>query len=313
MAEDTTKVPTDLELGFGSSRYRERLRFINPDGRVNVKRDGMGWLTHIDFFHWLISIRAGKLFALILLWYLCINVLFGVIYYLIGPENFGGVEQDASEAQKFMTLFYFSSQTITTIGFGQIHPKGNAASIAAAAEGLLGLLSFAIATGIVFGRFSRPRAHILYSRHALLAPYRNMTALMFRIANKKQYELIECEASLTLALNNPSNGKREFFSLPLELNRINFLALSWTVVHPINENSVLHGLEISELDSRDAEVLILVKAINDTFSQTVYSRYSYKASDIRSRAKFRPLKQEVNRDGKLRIAVNDIHEFEEVS
>jgi inward rectifier potassium channel len=178
---------------------------------------------------------------------------------------------------------------------------------------MIGLLSFAIVTGILFGRFSRPRAHILYSRNILIAPYKEITGLMFRITNKKQYELIESEASVTMTMNNPQNNKREFFNLDLEISRINFLALSWTIVHPINADSPIYGLSKKDLADRDAEFLILVKAINDTFSQTVYSRYSYKGDDIVEKARFKPLKQEPNLYGKLRISVNDIHHFETLS
>jgi inward rectifier potassium channel len=313
MEENSNRLYEDLELGFGHKNYRKSLRFINPDGRVNVERSGMGQINHLDFYHWLISISAGRLALIIITAYLLVNLLFATAYYMIGAENFGGVDVGNSEFQKFLNLFYFSSQTITTLGFGHIHPRSNAASITAAIESLLGLMAFAIATGILFGRFSRPRAHILYSRKALIAPYKDVKGLMFRIANKKQYELIECEASITLTLNNAVTGKREFFNLPLELSRINFLALSWTIVHPISEASPLYGLSTAELDERDAELLILVKAINDTFSQTVYSRYSYKAADIVGPAKFTPLKQEVHRNGKLRISVMDIHNFETVS
>jgi inward rectifier potassium channel len=312
MADNPKNSHNELELGFGQKNYRESVRFINPDGTVNARRSGLRGLQNLDLYHWLTSIRPAKFIALIIAWYLAINLVFGWIYYQIGPENFGGVDQSASEYQKFMTLFFFSSQTITTIGFGHIHPIGNMASIAAAVEGLLGLLSFAIATGLLFGRFSRPRAHIIYSKNALIAPYRGGTGLMFRITNKKQYELIECDASVTFTMNNPTTGKREFFNLALEISHINFLAFSWTIVHPIDEKSPIAGLTVRDLDERDAEILILMRAISDTFSQTVYSRYSYKADDIVEKARFKPLKQEVQPTGKLRISVMDIHHFEKL-
>jgi inward rectifier potassium channel len=301
----------ELELGFGSKRYKQSVRFIRPDGSVNVHRSGLGRLSNIDAYHWLISVKGKTLGLVILAWYLLINFTFALIYFLIGPENFGGID-NSSALQQFISLFFFSAQTITTLGYGYIYPTGNAASTAAAVESLLGLLSFAIATGILFGRFSRPRAHILYSRNILIAPFHGGKALMFRVTNRKQYELIEAEASLTMAINNPETGKREFHNLVLEVARVNFLALSWTIVHPLDEHSPLRGLSRSDLVDRDAELLILIKAINDTFSQTVFSRYSYKAEDVTENAKFKPLKQEVRDDGKVRISVSDIHHFESV-
>jgi inward rectifier potassium channel len=301
----------EFELGFGTKSYKQSVRFIRSDGAVNVRRSGMGMLANTDAYHWLISVKGKTLAIVILAWYLTINLLFGLIYYLIGPQFFGGIE-NSSALQQFISLFFFSAQTITTLGYGHIYPIGNAASVAAAVESLMGLLSFAIATGILFGRFSRPRAHILYSSNVLIAPYRGGKGIMFRIANRKQYELIEAEAKLTLAINNPATGKREFHNLKLEVDRVNFLALSWTIVHPLDEESPMQGFTKSDLDERDAELLILIRAINDTFSQTVYSRYSYKAEDIVEKVKFRPLKQGPGRDGRLQISVTDIHIYDSV-
>lgn len=299
----------EQELGFGSRNYAESVRFINKNGRINVKRTGLGGFNNLDVYNWLISATKTQLGFTIGISYLVINLVFGWIYYLIGAENFGGLDY-STEFQKFMSLFFFSAQTITTLGYGHIYPIGNAASIAAAVESLLGLLSFAIATGIIFGRFSRPRADILYSKNILISPYRDIRGLMFRITNKKQYELIESEASVNMTMKNPVTNRREFFNLNLEISRINFLALSWTIVHPIDKDSPLFGLTKRDLEERDAEVIILVKAINDTVSQTVYSRYSYKPYNVVENAKFKPLTPAPDKNGRLKMSVTDIHHFD---
>jgi inward rectifier potassium channel len=299
----------ELELGFGSKSYRKTVRFINQDGSVNVRRTGLKGLANLDVYHWLIALPSGKFSLILISFFVVLNLIFGGIYFLIGAQYFGGIDH-SNAIQEFLSLVFFSSQTITTLGFGHIYPISNAASLVAAFESLLGLMAFAIVTGLLFGRFSRPKAYILYSRKILFAPYDDITGLMFRITNKKQSELIEVEAKVTLTMNIPETGKRDFFNLDLEINRINFLALSWTIVHPINEESPLYGLTVADLEERDAEVLILVKGINDTFSQTVYSRYSYKAVDFVTRAKFKPLKQEADLRGKVKISVTDIHHYD---
>lgn len=304
------KQQSEQELGFGSKNYKSSVRFIK-NGTINVQRTGLGGLNNIDIYHWLISATKTQLTIAICIWYILINLLFGAVYYLIGPQYFGGLDAN-TESEKFINLFFFSAQTITTLGYGHIYPIGNTASTAASIESLMGLLSFAIATGIIFGRFSRPRADILYSRNILITPYQGITGLMFRITNKKQYELIESEASVTMTMKNPSTNRREFFNLGLEINRINFLALSWTIVHPISESSPLFGLSLKELAERDAEIIILIKAINDTVSQTVYSRHSYKISDFVENVKFKPLNPEAGKNGKLRISVTDIHHYDPV-
>ncbi len=301
----------ERELGFGTKNYDNRVRFLGKDGKINVHRAGLG-IGNIDIYHWLITTSKTTLVFVIISGYVLVNLVFAIVYFMVGHEHFGGLDA-TTPMQQFMNLFFFSAQTITTLGYGHIYPIGNAASIAAAVESLLGLLTFALATGVLYGRFSRPQVHMLYSKNILIAPYKNIKGIMFRIANRKQYELIESEASVTITLNNPETKKREFINLKLELNRINFLPLSWTIVHPVNEESPLYGLTRKDLEERDVEFIILIKAINDTYSQTVYSRNSYKAEDIVENAKFKPLVPEVNKRGQLRLTVTDIHNYDMVS
>ncbi|MBA2612387.1 MAG: hypothetical protein H0U95_10475 [Bacteroidetes bacterium] len=310
MAIFNNKNKEERELGFGTKNYNSRVRFLDHDGKVNVHRAGMG-VKNIDVYHWLITTSILSLITVIISSYILVNLIFAFAYYMIGAEHFGGLDAE-TPMQQFMNLFFFSAQTITTLGYGHIYPVGNGASIAAAVESLLGLLTFALATGVLYGRFSRPRAHLLYSNNILISPYKNVTGIMFRIANMKQYELIESEASVTITLNNPETKRREFLNLKLEINRINFLTLSWTIVHPVDEESPLIGLTKKDLEERDAEFIILIKAINDTYSQTVYSRNSYKAEEIVENVKFKPLTPEADKRGRLKLIVTDIHHYDAV-
>lgn len=308
MAIFSSKKANETELGFGSKNYQKTVRFLNEDGSVNVKRTGLG-KNNLDIYHWLITISGKKLIALILVFYTIINIFFATAYYVIGVEGFGGIESN-SEFGRYLDLIYFSAQTITTVGYGHVYPVGHLVNIVAAIQSLTGLMLFTIITGVLFGRFSRPKSSLIYSKNILLAPYKDITGLMFRIANTKQYELIENEAKVVMTMNNLQTNKREFFTLNLEIDRISFLALSWTVVHPVDDKSPLFDLSIGELEARDAEIIILIKGINDTFSQTVYSRHSYKASQFLDKRKFVPVKQEVNERGQVIISVNDIHIYE---
>lgn len=311
MAIFKTKKENLRELGFGSLTYQKRVRFITPEGIVNVKRTGLRGLNNTDIYHYLTTMPGWRLSIWIALGYITINLIFGGIYYWIGPENFEGVN-NISPSQQFLSLFFFSAQTITTLGYGHLHPVSNAASIAAAVESLMGLLSFAIATGIIFGRFSRTRDHVMYSKNILIAPYHQITGLMFRMTNMKQYELIEAEATVNITMTNRETNKREFHNLDLEINKISFFALGWTVVHPIDERSPLFGLTIADLEALDVEVLILIKAISDTFGQSVYSRASYKAEQMIENARFTPIVPQLNKQGKLKISVSDIHSYEKL-
>jgi inward rectifier potassium channel len=299
------------ELGFGKKAYSSSVRFINRDGSVNIRRKGSRWLENIDIYHWLINTSVTKLGTMIICTYIFINLVFGTVYFAIGPQNFGGLDT-GSKLDSFIDLFFFSAQTLTTVGYGHVYPLSHWVSFVSAIESMIGLLGFAIATGLLYGRFSRPKADLEYSKHMLISPYEGMTGLMFRIGNKKQYELIESEANITISYFDPATNKREFDQLKLEVNRINYLALSWTIVHPIDDESPIKGWTLQDFIERDAEVMCLIKAINDTFSQTVYSRNSYKPEDIIDNAKFVPVKQEPDKRGRITIKVADVHDFHKV-
>jgi inward rectifier potassium channel len=259
----------------------------------------------------MITCSVRRLIAVIFLSYTAVNLLFAAVYYSMGPENFGGIRTD-SETDKFLSLFFFSAQTLTTVGYGHVYPLSHWGSMVASVESLLGLMGFALATGLLYGRFSRPRADILYSKNCIISPYLGMKGLMFRIANKKHYELIESEISVTLAFTDEKTGKRQFKQLKLEISRINYLALSWTVVHPIDAESPVKGWSLDDFKVKKAEVLILMKAINDTFSQQVYSRHSYTAAEMVDSAKFIPLEQSMGSDGRVRVNISEIDRIESV-
>ena len=308
MLGDKKRKEKSLELGFGTKNYQKTVRFLNKDGSVNIKRQGLKGMDNVDIYHWLITTSWTNLILMIILSYTIVNTLFACIYYTMGYQNFGGILGYDGPA-RFLDLFFFSAQTLTTVGYGHVYPNATNVSTVAAIESMFGLMGFAMATGVLYGRFSRPKAVLLYSDKVLISPYEDKTGLMFRVANTKQNELIEVEASVVLSYNDPTTNKREFESLPLEINKINFLTLSWTIVHPIDEKSPVYNVNTEELLKRDAELIILIKAINDTYSQTVYSRMSYKAHEFEDKAKFVPIKQEVSSEGKISINLTDIHQY----
>jgi inward rectifier potassium channel len=234
--------------------------------------------------------------------------MFAVIYYLIGADKFVGLNV-ASGSESFYQLFFFSAQTLTTVGYGHIYPNSVFPSTVSSIESMLGLMGFALVTGILYGRFAKPKADLQYSNEALVAPYKDITGFMFRVANKKQNELIETECQVILAINNPETQRRDFHFLELERSKINLLPLTWTVVHPIDDKSPMLGLTASDLKERDGEFIILIKSITDTYFQTVYSRMSYKETELTWNAKFVPMKQMPHKDGSISINLQDIHSY----
>jgi inward rectifier potassium channel len=226
-----------------------------------------------------------KFFIIIILGYFFVNVLFACLYMLIGVEHLTGIE-GTTKFDKFLEAFFFSSQTLTTLGYGRIAPVGTAMSTVAAIESMLGLLSFALATGMLYGRFSKPITKIKYSNCAVITPYQDINGFMFRVVNPRDNQLLEVEASVTLSLKRKNSHLSDFFQLELERPKVVFLPSMWTIVHPINTTSPLYSLNENDVLEKEAEFIIMIKAFDETFSQTVYSRSSYKANEIKWGRKF---------------------------
>lgn len=299
------------EIGFGTKNYKESVRFLNQDGKVNVKRKVSDKHIGFDLYHWLLGITWTQFFVLVFISYVFVNTLFAIVYFTIGADTFGGMDV-GSGSEKFYQLFFFSAQTLTTVGYGHIYPNSVFTSTVSSIESMLGLMGFALVTGILYGRFSKPKADLQYSNEAVVAPYKDITGYMFRVANKKQNELIETECQVILAINNPETARRDFHFLDLERSKINLLPLTWTVVHPIDDKSPMYGLAEEDLKQRDGEFIIIIKSITDTYFQTVYSRMSYKASEIVWNAKFVPMKQMPHKDGSISINLKDIHSYDKL-
>lgn len=302
----------ERELGFGTSVNASHQRIMNRDGSANVLRKGISRFNFINIYHYLIGVSWGRFFLFVFIGYIILNSVFACIYVAIGVENLTGVIS-GTFAHNFWEAFFFSSQSFTTVGYGRVAPISKTASALAAFESLMGLMMLALATGLMYGRFSRPRAAIMYSTRCLIAPYKEITALMFRIANARVNQLIEIETSVTLAYNSEVNGKvqRKFQNLELELKKINFLALSWTIVHPIDDNSPFKNLTEDDIKNADVEILIQIKAVDDTYATTVYSRSSYKWNEFVWRAKFSPIIG-IGSDGRTSIDLGRLSEYDMV-
>jgi inward rectifier potassium channel len=235
--------------------------------------------------------KRGPFFLSIFLFYTSINLFFAVLYLLTGVEHLIGGDGARTMAEKFMEAFFFSSQTLTTVGYGRVSPSGMVTNVIASAESLMGILAFALMTGLIYGRFSRPRAYLIFSPNMLISPFKDGKALMFRIATYKNNHLTDVEAIVTLAVHHKENGKRvtRFYPLTLELSKINSLALSWTLVHHITEESPLYNFRRDDIQDTAMEAIIYIKAFDDHFSNIVQQRTSYTYQQVIYGAKFLPM------------------------
>ncbi len=281
----TSKSP-DEDLGFGSvvSEHSGH-RLLNRDGSFNVKRKGMGFLESASAYHFLLEVSWPRFIAIISVAYVVFNAAFALGYMAIGEQSFPGLAAEGV-GTGFAAYFYFSVHTIATIGYGTVVPHGTFANAFVAAEALVGLLGFGLAAGLMFARVAQPQARILFSDNAVIAPYGNGTAFEFRIVNGRKNQIVELGARVVFSWKPVGGGGRTYQELKLERNQVHFFPLSWTVVHPIEEDSPLYGMDQGSLEASDGEFLILLSGFEETFSQTVHTRSSYRASEVLWNRKF---------------------------
>jgi inward rectifier potassium channel len=311
-APATPAADENRDLGFGSVVASEsRQRLLNRDGTFNVMRTGLSLLTSLSVYQALLRMSWRKFLSVIALVYVIINLTFAIIYISCGPDALEGPDGSVY-GNTFLRAFFFSVQTFSTIGYGNLVPKGLAANLVVTCESFFGMLFVALATGIIFARFSRPTVKILYSNNAVIAPYRGINAFMFRITNIRKSLIIDLQATVMLAKFENVDGRllRQFYQLRLERERVTFFPLTWTVVHPIDDQSPLNGVTEEELRNGDAEILIVLNGMDETFSQLVHSRSSYKADEIVWNARFGDIYARDSDSALLTVDIRKLHDIE---
>ena len=271
------------DLGFGAVVSREsQQRLLNRDGSFNVERKGLQFWSSFSAYHAMLTMPWWQFFGIAALLYLAVNALFASAYLACGPGSLGS-NTAGMEHHTYLRAFFFSVQTLSTIGYGQVVPIGTAANAVVTVESLVGLFGFAIVTGLLFARFSRPTAKMLFSRHAVIAPYQNGTAFEFRVANARSNELIEVSAKVLVSRFEEVDGlrTRRYYPLQLERSSVVFLPLTWTVVHPIDPSSPLYGETEQSLRASQTEFLVLLSGFDETFSATVHTRTSFVPNEVR--------------------------------
>jgi inward rectifier potassium channel len=290
------------DTGFASNSNETGGRFINKDGSYNLVKEGMPFHKRFSIFNDMLNLPLWKFITLIFVFFLLINFIFSVIYYAIGYQQLDGLI-NGSQWKIFREIFYFSTQTFTTVGYGHVNPVGDAANMVAATEALTGFLSLAIATGLIYGRFSKPKSYLIFSEQALVSPYKEGTALMFRFAafkDKHALTDVEIKVNAGLLLEEDRKTDYKYFSLNLERTKVESMPMSWTVVHAIDENSPLHGFTQEDMKTADVELYVMLRGFDDVFSNYVQQRTSYTFNEIFFNRKFAPMYRE-SEDGKTTI------------
>jgi inward rectifier potassium channel len=302
----------ERDLGFGAVvATQSTQRMLNADGSFNVQRSGLSLITSLNLYHTLLTMSWTTFLSLVLLLYFLSNIIFALLYSTLGPSALVDTSGDPTTSI-FIRGFFFSVQTFATIGYGTIHPSGIVPNLLVTVESYYSLIANALITGIVFARFARPTAKVIFSAKAVVAPYRGITGLMFRLVNGRSNQLIEMSAKVLVARFVNEGGKpvRRFAELDLERRGVVFLPLAWTIVHPIDENSPLYGLTDADLRESDTEILILLTATDETFATVVHTRTSYKHDEIKFGHKFVSIYNKTEPGEPISIDVRKLSETE---
>ncbi len=305
------RAKTENETGLGTNTNSNGGRFFNKNGNPNIEMRGIPLIERLNLYHTLLSLPKWKFLLVIVTSFILMNLLFAGIYLLIGIEHLNGMVAN-SDTDKFGEAFFFSAQTFTTVGYGRINPVGFYASFVASLEALVGLLSFALITGLLYGRFARPKAYINYSTNALFAPFRGGVALMVRMVPYTKNFLVNVEAKLTMSMQVIEDGilKNKFFQLSLDISKATTMISNWTLVHVINEESPLFNLSKEDIENGRIEMFLFIQGFDESFSNTVVSRTSYTYEEFVYGAKFLPMYHPNEDNTGTIIHLNKLNDFE---
>ncbi len=297
--------------GFSSIPDNEGTRLINKDGSINIQRTGLPFSERFSFFHWLINMSWLNFFGILFSGYVLINFGFGFLFYIFGIDGLSGTHA-TNKFDQFLEAFYFSSQTLTTLGYGAISPISTTHNLIASFESFLGLLSFATSTGLLYGKISKPKVKLVFSKNALISPYKeNQRGLMIRMVNSKNDQLINVNSSLILSWLEKVDGTeiRRFRKLNLEISHIDMLASSWTIVHPITEDSPFSIWKEEQLNEFKIEVYLQIDAYDETYAQQIHTRTSFKFDEFIWGAKFHSILGH-NDKGQATLQLNKFNDFD---
>lgn len=278
-----------LNTGFDNTNQSAG-RILNKNGKANVQKTGIPFFKKYSTFHVMLDMSWTKFLLLVSLFFFVVNLIFAIIYFLLGVGNIG-VEKNLDNLHQFFESFFFSAQTITSVGYGRLNPLGVNVGIVSSFEAFVGLLMFAVLTGLVYGKFSKPRAFLIFSKNALIAPFKDGKAFMYRLASYKNNSLTELESEAVASFQIEKNGifSTQYFPLKLTFSKVTTLALNWTIVHMIDEESPLWGFEEKDYKKNKIEVIVFLKAFDEHFCNIVKEKNSYTFDEIIHDAKFNPM------------------------
>ena len=279
-----------------------------PDAKASLPRIeavGRKLAPYEDFYHWVLTLTWPRFFGWVTVGYMLTNLLFGSGFYLL-PGS-------VTNASGFLDCFFFSVETFATIGYGEMTPLGHAGHALMTLEALAGILASAIITGLTFARLARPTAKVLFSEKAVVAKRDGLPHLMFRMANWRRNQIAEAQlAVMVLLTETTAEGEtmRRPMSIKLVRDRNPMFLLTWTAMHPIDEDSPFHGEgALEKLRAMKAEIFLSLTGLDDTLGQTIHTRYRYLLEDIVRNARFADVLT-TNEEGVRFIDFDKFHDIE---
>ncbi len=254
------------------SQHVRPIRLLRRDGELNMQKDS---LNSFRIFNLLIRMSWQRLFFYAFLGYVFMNLLFSVVYWLTGGVSCLSGMVDAKNW--FFDIFFFSTQTFTTVGYGHIYPTCFWTNMIVSFESFVGFLFFSVVTGLFYTKFTQPRVEVALSNVAVFDHFMGGFAFKFMLANEYENKLVDVEVTLDLIKLEVVEGryKKRFYNLPLMRSKIPFLSVPWTVVHPIDAKSPLWGLTQEEFIASSMEFFVQVKVFDEAHRQVLFKEFSY--------------------------------------
>lgn len=277
------------EFGFGNSQFEFNERIVNKDGSFNIQRVGLSFFDRFSLFHFMINTKWLIFISIVISGYFLSASFFACIYLYLGAPQFNGIIA-TDLPSLFWEFFFYSTQSFATVGYGRINPASTSASLVSSIDALMGVLYFAIVTGMLFARFSMPRTKVLFAENALIAPYQDGTAIMFRIANQLQQPLQNASIRVIVSiLPKDQSNTRQYLELTLERTEIVYFATSWTIVHPITEDSPFYNFSKTEFDLSEPEFMMQLKVYDPSYNQDVFINTSYRKEEFQWNKRYAPI------------------------
>jgi inward rectifier potassium channel len=258
---------------------KQQFRMVLKNGALNIKQK-QGQVNLRDLYHDFLNLSWPKFTAVFAILFFLINAVFGFVYSLIPFEQFEGLKHETG-VDRYLESFFFSVQTLGTIGYGHVSPVGFIANSVVTLECYTGIFVVALMTGLIFARFARPHVKVVFSDSAVIRKFNDLPCLMFRVANERQNHITDARIRVFLVMDDPSTGYRDFTELKLERDYSPLFALSWTIAHDIDSDSPLSGLDRDQLIRFSAELIVTFSGTDTTLSHEMFAKTSYTPDEIR--------------------------------